>query len=396
MNRPRDRFAWFGRLALIPVLLLAAVTLAGCEDFDQFAQEVADQLLVELENELNSQMTQQAAEEASIPLESSGTGSYYAVYFTDPASTSPDLGNGIENHLIDLINGAQSTIDAAMFEFNLQNVADALIAAHQRGVQVRVVYDDEHTEDDPQIEELIDAGIPAVPDERGAYMHNKFFVIDQSVVWTGSLNITVNGSYFNNNNVIVIRSARLAANYATEFEEMFNGEFGPSSPANTPSPVFSLDGIRIENYFAPEDAVMEKVIRAVEGATQSIHFMIFAFTDDDLGAAMIERAGQGVEVVGIFESRGANTEYSECPALLNAGLDVRLDGNPRTFHHKVIIIDGTTVVTGSFNFSANATESNDENLVIVHDPAVAALYEAEFNRRLAESQLPVGGECLSE
>jgi phosphatidylserine/phosphatidylglycerophosphate/cardiolipin synthase-like enzyme len=323
-----------------------------------------------------------------------GSGDFYTVYFTDPVIPFDDVTTGgTEEHLIELINSAQSSIDAAMFEFNLQNVADALIAAHNRGVTVRIVYDDEHTEEDPQMEELIDAGIPATPDERSAFMHNKFYVFDRQMVWTGSMNITVNGVYRNNNNVIVIRSTKLAENYTVEFEEMFNGEFGPSSPSNTPNPVFTLDGVQIENYFAPEDDVITALINNVSQAQSTIHFMAFSFTDDALGQAIRERAEQGVEVAGIFEQRGAATEYSECGAMLNMRLDVRLDGNPRTFHHKVIIIDGSTVITGSFNFSENATESNDENVVIVHDPGVAGLYEQEFAARMAEAQLTMEGVC---
>jgi phosphatidylserine/phosphatidylglycerophosphate/cardiolipin synthase-like enzyme len=111
---------------------------------------------------------------------------------------------------------------------------------------------------------------------------------------------------------------------------------------------------------------------------------------------MRERGAAGVSIQGIFEQRGANTEYSECNFFLDDGYDVRLDGNPRTFHHKVIIIDDAITVIGSFNFSSNATDSNDENVIIVHDPAVAQLYAAEFDRRFAEAQLPAGGECLAD
>ncbi len=320
----------------------------------------------------------------------------WAVYFTNPVIPFDDVTTGgVEENLLWLIDNARYSIDAAMFEFNLQNVADALIAAHNRGVQVRIVYDDEHTEDDPQIEELIDAGIPATPDERSALMHNKFYVFDRSIVWTGSLNFTENGVYRNNNNAIAILSPQLATNYTTEFEEMFGGAFGPTSPANTPYPGVDVDGMWIETYFSPEDEVMNQLISLASEAEYSIHFMAFSFTDYDLAKVMIDRAAAGVEVSGIFESRGANTEYSECNTLLGEGIDVRLDGNPQTFHHKVIIVDGAVVATGSFNYSTNATESNDENLLLIHSPQVAALYEGEFTRRMSEANLPSGGECLA-
>jgi phosphatidylserine/phosphatidylglycerophosphate/cardiolipin synthase-like enzyme len=124
--------------------------------------------------------------------------------------------------------------------------------------------------------------------------------------------------------------------------------------------------------------------------------MAFSFTDDSLGQAIIARSAAGAEVAGIFEQRGADTEFSECPPMLNAGLDVRLDGNSYTFHHKVVIIDGKIVALGSFNFSNNAIESNDENLLIIHDAGLAAQYEAEFQRRWAEAAQPAGGSCRKE
>jgi phosphatidylserine/phosphatidylglycerophosphate/cardiolipin synthase-like enzyme len=326
--------------------------------------------------------------------EVSGSGDYYTVYFTDPVIPFDDVTTGgIEKNLIALIDGAQTSIVGATFEFNLQNVADALIAAHNRGVQVRMVYDNEHTEEDPQMAQMIAAGIPATPDERSAFMHNKFFVIDGQVVWLGSWNVSINDSYRNNNNAIVIRSTKLAENYSTEFEEMFAGEFGPTSPENTPNPSFTLNGIRIESYFASEDPVEDRLVEMVRAAQQSVHFMAFSFTDDGLAQAMLDRAAAGVEVLGIFEQRGSDTESSSCGPLRGAELDVRIDSNPRTFHHKVVIVDGAVVSIGSFNFSANAAESNDENLIIVHDPNVAALYEQEFNKWFAQSQQPPGSTC---
>jgi phosphatidylserine/phosphatidylglycerophosphate/cardiolipin synthase-like enzyme len=324
-----------------------------------------------------------------------GENDTWAVYFTDPVIPFDDVTTGgLDDNLVWLIDHAQSTIDAAVFEFDLQDVADALIAAHDRGVQVRLVYDSEFAEESDKVDQLEAAGIPGVGDDRGDYQHNKFFVFDGDIVWTGSMNITENGVYRNNNNVVAFVSPELAANYTTEFEEMFNGQFGASSPANTPNPGVQVGDMWVENYFSPDDDVESQLISVLSEAQQSIHFMAFSFTLDSLGDVMMAKSDQGVEVAGLFEARGANSPYSECPRLLDYGIDVRLDGNPRVMHHKVMIVDGQTVVTGSFNFSANAAEDNDENVVIIHSPAVAAYYEAEFARLVAQGSFPVGGECL--
>lgn len=324
-----------------------------------------------------------------------GENDTWAVYFTDPVIPFDDVTTGgLEENLIWLIEHAQSTIDAAVFELDLQNVADALIAAHERGVQVRLVYDSEFAEESDQVDQLIAAGIPGVGDDRGDYQHNKFFVFDGDIVWTGSMNITENGAYRNNNNVVAFISPELGANYTAEFEEMFDGQFGPESPANTPNPGVQVGDLWVENYFSPDDDVESQLLSVLSGAEQSIHFMAFSFTLDSVGDMMMAKADEGVEVAGLFEARGANSVYSECTRLLDYGIDVRLDGNPRVMHHKVIIIDGETVVTGSFNFSANASEDNDENVVIIHSPAVADYYEAEFFRLVARGSFPVGGECL--
>jgi phosphatidylserine/phosphatidylglycerophosphate/cardiolipin synthase-like enzyme len=309
------------------------------------------------------------------------------VYFTTPNSSSEV---GLETNLISLIDQANESIDVAVFELDLENVADALLTAHERGVLVRIVHDNEYTQEDGLISLLQSAGIEAVGDERSALMHNKFFVIDGRIVWTGSWNATSNGSLRNNNNVVVFFSQAMALNYEAEFNEMFSGEFGPTSPQNTTNPIIELSGVEIRTFFSPEDPIFPSLNSLVASADQSVHFMAFSFTDDSLGDAMLAAAGNGAEVQGLFETRGANTEYSECNRLLASGLDVRLDANPATMHHKVLIIDGEIVITGSFNFSASAAESNDENLVIIYDPSIASLFELEFDRLMSEAYQPQG------
>ncbi len=318
----------------------------------------------------------------------------FELYFTNPVRPfAGNTENSIEYRLIEKINNADSSLHGAFFEFDLQSVADALISAHKRGVDVSLVYDNDHTDSDPQMAEMIKAGIKAVPDERSAYMHNKFLVVDNQCVWTGSFNLTVNAAYKNNENAFYLCNQSLADNYQAEFSEMFAGEFGPSSPNNTPNPSLTAGQLNIQNYFAPEDNVSEKIVSAVSKSQTSIHFLAFSFTDDSVGQEMLNRQSNGVSVSGVFESRGANTDSSQCETLLRSGADIRLDGNPYTLHEKVIIIDGKTVIFGSYNFSANADKSNDENLLIIENPEFAQRFESEFQARLAESISPSGNIC---
>jgi hypothetical protein len=109
---------------------------------------------------------------------------------------------------------------------------------------------------------------------------------------------------------------------------------------------------------------------------------------DLLNVLGMAQAAAGVNVQGVFETTGSQTASAELRPMYCAGLNVRQDGNRYVLHHKVVIIDDHTVVTGSFNFSASATESNDENLLVIRDPDLAALYIQEFERRFAESRLP--------
>lgn len=67
---------------------------------------------------------------------------------------------------------------------------------------------------------------------------------------------------------------------------------------------------------------------------------------------------------------------------------MRQDGNPGTFHHKVIILDDEVVITGSLNFSENADDSNDENVIVIINKEIAKLYLDEFDRRWAEAETP--------
>jgi phosphatidylserine/phosphatidylglycerophosphate/cardiolipin synthase-like enzyme len=262
-----------------------------------------------------------------------------------------------------------------------------LLAADQWGVTVRLVVESDYI-DQEEIQELKDAGIPVLGDRREGLMHDKFTVIDRGEVWTGSMNYTLSDTYRNNNNLVRLRSARLAENYTAEFEEMFvEDRFGPGSPADTPNPQLSVEETDLEVYFSPDDGTSERLVDLVESAQESVFFLAYSFTQDELADALIERNQEGVKVAGVMEKRQVQSNTgSDYETLRDAGLDVRLDGNPNNMHHKVLIIDGRILVTGSYNFSRSAEERNDENSLVIHDPEIAALFLEEFQRIFAAAQ----------
>ena len=110
--------------------------------------------------------------------------------------------------------------------------------------------------------------------------------------------------------------------------------------------------------------------------------MTFVFSLEELALAMLRQTEEhDVRVRGIFERRSSLADWSVLPELYCAGAGVRQDGNANLLHHKVIIIDEGTVIAGSFNFSRSAARSNDENLLIIRHPDIAALYLDEWRRQ---------------
>ncbi len=316
-------------------------------------------------------------------------GSWFELYFTNPPSPlAAQKTGGPDGPLVEAIDAARLTVDVAIYSLSLNSIRDALLHAFQRGVRVRVVMEsDNRDRADPQI--LIDAGIPVLGDRREGLMHNKFVVVDESEVWMGSMNFTDSGAYEDNNNLLRIHSVKVAEDYTKEFEEMFTDDlFGPDIAAETPNPRVTIDGTPIDIYFSPDDKVADSFVELISNAQESIYFMAYSFTSDDLGDAVRERAQDGVAVMGVMDSSqvasNAGTEYD---AFNQAGLEVHQDGIPGLMHHKVMIIDKEIVVLGSYNFTNSAETRNDENLIVIYNADIAAQFAAEFHR-IYEQALP--------
>ena len=315
-------------------------------------------------------------------------GTWFELYFTDPTNPLSQQGTGgVDGPLVQSIDKAKLSIDVAAYSLSLNSVRFALINAHNRGVTVRIVMESENMDrSDPQA--LIEAGIPIVGDEQPGLMHDKFMVIDKSEVWLGSMNFTDSGTYDDNNNLMRVLSTKLAENYTTEFEEMFTDNlFGENVRAATPHPELTLDGVDVKNSFSPDDGVLNVIAPLLNNAQESIYFLAFSFTSNELGDIVREKAEAGLTVQGVMEEEQVKSNQgTEYDPFLQAGLDVRMDGNDGQMHHKVFIIDEKVVVLGSYNFSQSAELRNDENILVIYNAAIAQEFIKEFQRVYSQAQ----------
>ena len=304
------------------------------------------------------------------------------VYF---APVRPGAAEGIKRVLLELIAGAQESVLVAAFNLGHEGIADALIEAHRSGLRVGIVSDSDYREQEA-MQRVLAAGIEVRFDERSAFMHNKFVIVDSHTVWTGSTNLTNNGFFVNRNNAVVLRSPELAANFTVEFQEMFrDGLFGPRSPPGVPHPVLHVGPTQVRTLFAPEDDVISVITGELARARTHIDFMAYAFSCEDIAGAMAQGLDRGLAVRGLFERIHAGRDWSRDDYLAARGAQVFVCASPGKMHHKVIVIDRELVVTGSYNFSRNAAQSNDENVVLLRNAEIAGRFVDELDRLVLEA-----------
>jgi phosphatidylserine/phosphatidylglycerophosphate/cardiolipin synthase-like enzyme len=279
-------------------------------------------------------------------------------------------------------------------------------------------------------------GIPVVDDtedgSRGSgLMHHKFIVVDRSLVITGSANFTSSGmhgdagasrSRGNVNHLLSIRSSELAELFRDEFQRMWgdgpggeqNSQFGRGKASPGLESV-QVDGIPVNVLFAPHSRQhqghgLDVIGEQLNAAKRSIDMALFVFSEQSLTSVLAERMTSGVEIRLLADPGFASRSFSEVLDLLglelpdrfckleaeNHPLETPLQsvGTPKLassdkLHHKFAVIDNKTVITGSFNWSPAAAHTNDETLMVIHSPKLAAHFTREMNRMWRGAELGI-------
>ncbi len=142
--------------------------------------------------------------------------------------------------------------------------------------------------------------------------------------------------------------------------------------------------------FSPKGDSLNIVVKGINAAKTSIHVAAYSFTSKLIATALLNASKRGVKVQVVADQKSNSGKYSAVTYLANNGVAVKLDGNYPIFHHKFMVIDGTSLETGSFNYSAAAANKNAENVLLLWNvPQIAQTYDKEWQKLWNEAQLLV-------
>ena len=311
--------------------------------------------------------------------------------------------------LVEKINNAQKSIDFAFYGLSNQDeILNALINAQKRGVKIRGIVDknidnkNDYSGTEYAIQKL---GINIVKTDykteieklnkinnkeiefnydffKGHIMHNKFCIIDNEIVWTGTVNISSTGTGgFNENNACLIHSKEVAKLFKREFEQMYVKELFHENK----QPIYSKKGINlgdknIQIYFSPNKYVINTVILPeIEKAQEYIYLSMFLITNNKIVQSLIDAHNRGVEIKLIIDAHHALQAYSKHEQLRQAGIKVKVENWAGKMHAKTVIIDDKTIISGSANWTYSAFKYNDENLLVFKNvPKEVLFLKKEF------------------
>lgn len=341
--------------------------------------------------------------------------------------------------LVELIDHAKSSIDFAIYGMRKQTrVMEALRAAKERGVKIRGVIDrdltghniysgtealvelvgnvrsdqkvdEKQTRKDGRTFEAREPRCERPPETEGpvqclaydlgdscllashasrdalegseAIMHDKFFVVDERYVWTGSTNVSDSGTGgYNANLVTVADSRKIAAAFTEEFEQMYGGGRYHTTKKSNGVLRAALANADVEVMFSPQDNPIRRHVRPlIKDAETSIDIAVFFLTHKHITEDLIEAHKRGVKIRIIIDATGATNGYTKHELLRAAGIPVKVENWGGKMHMKSAVIDGRHVVTGSMNWTSAGEYSNDENTTIIHSELHARQYTAFFD-----------------
>ena len=158
----------------------------------------------------------------------------------------------------------------------------------------------------------------------------------------------------------------------------------------TPAPVmaesFKAKGT-VDVYFSPRGGTTVAVVEEINAAKSEILIQAYSFTSVPIAKALVDAQKRGVKIVAVLDKSQRSARYTEADFIAHASIPVSIDAAHAIAHNKIIIIDQSTLITGSFNFTKAAEEKNAENLLILKGNApLVERYIQNFEEHKGHSQ----------
>lgn len=303
--------------------------------------------------------------------------------------------------LLKLIRTSEKNIDFAIYGLQEQDIIlNALISAQKRGVKIRGIVDKDELnfyKDSKLLFKYFDSiksdkYLPIAKHKQDdkftrakqALMHDKFFVVDNKYVWTGSTNVSAACMTFNANTAVTIKSSEVADVYTREFEQMYlQDKFHNEKDLlnNTENISLNKGKTLVSVYFSPKAEVLTNQIRPlIQNSKESIHIAMYYLTHKRIVEDLIEAKKRGVDVKIILDGSFVRDGYAPHDKLREAGIPVKIENWRSKLHSKNAIFDGKIVTIGSTNWTSTAELVNDENMLIVYDEKIAKKVEKNFQK----------------
>ena len=138
-------------------------------------------------------------------------------------------------------------------------------------------------------------------------------------------------------------------------------------------------------YFSPRGGCQDAVVSAIDDSKREVLVQAYSFTNKVVAQALIEAHNRGVVVKMCGDKTNINADTSQTDELAAVGIPVRLDGKHPISHSKFLVVDGSLVTTGSWNFSAQA-EKNNENLLVIRSKSIATMYRENWQTHFDHSE----------
>jgi phosphatidylserine/phosphatidylglycerophosphate/cardiolipin synthase-like enzyme len=160
---------------------------------------------------------------------------------------------------------------------------------------------------------------------------------------------------------------------------------GYTAAQSSLKPAATQDGISV--FFSPKGGCTDAIVQGINSAKHDIAMQAYYFTSTRIARALVDAKKRGVHIVVIVDKSIDDGKYSSADYCNNNGIEVYVDREHNVAHNKIILIDGKTIFTGSFNYTKTAEEDNAENLVVIEDkPKLQAAYEKNFKEHLSHSK----------